>query len=165
MAALICSKPFSLAGIVRLKNYRVLSQETTYWCPDREEHGYFLTPIFKCTTNPRVVTAHRWLAVDVLGHMREPTECFYNKDGKWYYAGTYRAFRMDDLTIQEWELLSTETTQALIKETLAGRKNVSPQNTYEAGQLYAVGALRVSCVGLQCIGFNNQVYHAILEQP
>ncbi|KAI6098718.1 hypothetical protein F5141DRAFT_1010603, partial [Pisolithus sp. B1] len=138
---------------------------TTYWCPDREEHGYFLTPVFKCTTNPRVVTAHRWLAVDVLGHMREPTECFYYKDGKWYYAGTYRAFRMDDLTIQEWELLSTETTQALIKKTLAGRKNASPQNTYEAGQLYAVGALRVSCVGLQCIGFNNQVYHVILEQP
>ncbi|KAI6137461.1 hypothetical protein EDD17DRAFT_1679318 [Pisolithus thermaeus] len=29
------------------------------------------------------------------------------------------------------------------------------QNTYETGQLYAVGALRLSCVGLQCIGFNN----------
>lgn len=57
-----------------------------------------------------------------------------------------------------------QTTQALIKETLAGRKNVSPQNTYETGQLYAVGALRVSCVGLQCIGFNNEVYHAVLEQ-
>ncbi|KAI6137800.1 hypothetical protein EDD17DRAFT_418186 [Pisolithus thermaeus] len=159
----LCNTTGTLKNL--LKNYRVLSQETTYWCPDREEHGYFLTPVFKCTTNPRVVTAHRWLAVDVLGHMREPTECFYYKDGKWYYAGTYRAFRMDDLTIQEWELLSTKTTQALIKETLVGRKNVSPQNTYEAGQLYAVGALRVSCVGLQCIGFNNQVYHAILEQP
>ncbi|KAI6004915.1 hypothetical protein EDD15DRAFT_2515505 [Pisolithus albus] len=147
-----------------LKNYRILAHVTTFWCPDREEHGYFLTPVFKCTTNPRVVTAHRWLAVDVLGRMREPTECFYYKDGKWYYAGTYRAFRMDDLTTQEWELLETETTQALIKETLAGRKNVSPQNTYETGQLYAVGALRVSCVGLQCIGFNNEVYHAVLEQ-
>lgn len=92
------------------------------------------------------------------------TECFYHKDGKWYYAGTYKAFRMDDLTTQEWELLSTETTQAIIKETLAGRKNVSPQNTYEAGQLYAAGALKVSCVGLQCIGFNHEVYHAVLEQ-
>ncbi|KAI6021151.1 hypothetical protein EDC04DRAFT_2575661, partial [Pisolithus marmoratus] len=151
-------------GNIRLKNYRILTQITTYWCPDREEHGYFLTPVFKCTTNPRVITAHQWSAVDVLGHMREPTECFYNKDGKWYYAGTYRAFRMDDLTTQEWGLLSTETTQALIKETLAGRKNVSPQNTYETGQLYAAGALRVSCIGLQCIGFNNEVYHGALEQ-
>jgi hypothetical protein len=46
--------------------------------------------------------------------LRTPTsdesvlECFYNKDGKWYYAGTYKAFRMDDLTTQEWEALSTE---------------------------------------------------------
>ncbi|KIO05607.1 hypothetical protein M404DRAFT_140722, partial [Pisolithus tinctorius Marx 270] len=159
---------YSLGDFLRnttgVRNYRILTQATTYWCPDREEHGYFLTPVFKCTTNPRVVTAHRWSPVDVLGHMREPTECFYHKDGKWYYAGTYKAFRMDDLTTQEWELLSTETTQAIIKETLAGRKNVSPQNTYEASQLYAAGALKVSCVGLQCIGFNHKVYHAVLEQ-
>ncbi|KAI6098015.1 hypothetical protein EDD16DRAFT_1665265, partial [Pisolithus croceorrhizus] len=60
----------------------------------------------------------------------------------------YRASRMDDLTTQEWELLLTETTQALIKKPLAGGKSVSPQNTYETGQLYAVGALRLSCVGL-----------------
>ncbi|KAI6111216.1 hypothetical protein F5141DRAFT_1063545 [Pisolithus sp. B1] len=172
---------YSSDGFLRNATGCVLAQVTTYWCADREEHGCFFTLVFKCTTNPRVVTVHRWLAVDVLGRVREPTECFYHKDGQWYYAGTYRAFRTDDLTTQERELFSTEvqemvrdlftlymdilrTTQALVKETLAGRKNVSPQNTYETGQLYAVGALRISCVGLQCIGFNNEVYHAVLEQ-
>lgn len=40
----------------------------------------------------------------------------------------------------------------------------APQNTYKRGQLYAAGALRVSCAGLQCIGFNNEVYHTVLEQ-
>ncbi|KIK96671.1 hypothetical protein PAXRUDRAFT_32236 [Paxillus rubicundulus Ve08.2h10] len=147
-----------------LTNHRILAQLTTYWCPEREEHGYFLTPVFKCSTNPRVATAHRWLAVDVIGQMSSPTECFYNKDGKWYYAGTYKAFRMDDLTTQEWEGLSTETTQAIVKETLAGRKNVSPQNHYETAQLYAVGALRVACIGLQCVGFSEDVYRGVLEQ-
>lgn len=38
-------------------------------------------------------------------------ECFYNKDGKWYYAGVYKAFRMDDLTTEEWEALSIEVKQ------------------------------------------------------
>ncbi|KAG1736902.1 uncharacterized protein EDB91DRAFT_496440 [Suillus paluster] len=147
-----------------LSNYRVLGQLTTYWCPEREEHGYFLTPVFKCNTNPRITTAHRWTAVDVIGTMNKHTECFYNKDGKWYYAGVYKAFRMDDLTMQEWEALSTETTQTLIKETLSGRKNVSPQNVYETGQLYAVGALRVACIGLQCVGFSSVMYRAVLEQ-
>ncbi|KAF9228839.1 hypothetical protein BS17DRAFT_212981 [Gyrodon lividus] len=147
-----------------LTNYRVLAQITTYWCPEREEHGYSLTPVFKCSTNPRVATAHRWSAVDVIGQMSDPTECFYNKDGKWYYAGTYEGFRMDDLTVQEWEALSTETTQAIIKETLAGRKNVSPQNHYEIAQLYGAGALRVACIGLQCVGFNENVYRGVVEQ-
>ncbi|KAI9570737.1 hypothetical protein HD554DRAFT_2241937 [Boletus coccyginus] len=140
------------------------SGPTTYWCPDREEHGYFLTPVFKCSTNPRVTTAHRWSTVDVIGRMIKPTECFYTKDGKSYYAGTYKAFRMDDLTVQEWESLSPETTQAIVKETLAGRKNVSPQNHYETSQLYAAGALRVACIGLHCVGFSDGLYRGVLEQ-
>ncbi|KAA1475825.1 hypothetical protein DENSPDRAFT_784109, partial [Dentipellis sp. KUC8613] len=139
-------------------------QLTTSWCPEREEHGYFLAPLFKCSTNPRVATAHRWSSVDVVGRMSKPTECFYNKDGKWYYAGIYKAFRLDDLTTREWEHLSPETAQALIKETLAGRKNTSPQNIYETTQLFSAGALKIACVGLQCIGFNNALYRTVLEQ-
>lgn len=45
---------------------------------------------------------------DVIGKMNKPTECFYNKDGKWYYAGVYRALRLQDLTAKEWEQLSDE---------------------------------------------------------
>uniref|UniRef100_A0A0W0G7Y6 DUF6697 domain-containing protein n=2 Tax=Moniliophthora roreri TaxID=221103 RepID=A0A0W0G7Y6_MONRR len=146
-------------GLLRnpLSNYRALNELTTSWCPQREEHGYFLTPVFKCSTNPRVTTAHRWSSVDVF-------ECFYNKSGQWYYAGVYKAFRLDDLTQKEWEALSNETTQAIIKETLAGRKNISPQNVYETAQLYAAGALKVACIGLQCVGFNKALYYAILDQ-
>ncbi|KAK7036006.1 hypothetical protein R3P38DRAFT_3263460 [Favolaschia claudopus] len=147
-----------------LANYRVLQELTTSWCPDREEHGYMLIPLFKCSTNPRVATAHRWNMVDVMSRLSKPTECFYNKNGNWYYAGVYRAFRLDDLTTKEWEALSTETTQALVKDTIAGRKNTSPQNLYETAQLYAAGALKVACIGLQCVGFNKTMYHAVLEQ-
>ncbi|OBZ75959.1 hypothetical protein A0H81_04932 [Grifola frondosa] len=92
----------------QLGNYRVFQQSTTAWCPEREEHGYFLTPIFKCNTNPRVTTAHRWTVVDIAMKLDRPTECFYNKDGKWYYAGVYKAFRLEDLSVQEWENLSNE---------------------------------------------------------
>ncbi|KAI9507026.1 hypothetical protein F5148DRAFT_165934 [Russula earlei] len=129
------------AGPLRaaLANHRIFQQSTTNWCPEREEHGYFLTPLFKCATNPRVSTAHCWTMVDVISKLDKPTECFYNKDGKWYYAGVYRAIRLDDLTTKEFEQLSTETTQSLVKETLAGRKNVSPQTVYETSQLYLAG--------------------------
>jgi hypothetical protein len=50
-----------------------------------------------------------------------------------------------------------------VKETLSGRKNSSPQNTYETSQLYAAGALKVGCVGLQCVGFNQTVYKSVLD--
>ncbi|KAJ2988313.1 hypothetical protein NUW54_g9155 [Trametes sanguinea] len=147
----------------QIGNYRVFQESTTTWCPEREEHGYYLTPVFKCNTNPRVTTAHRWSAVDLSAKLDKPTECFFNKDGKWYYAGVYKSFRLEDLCTQEWECLSTETSQALVKETLAGRKNTSPQNGYETGQLYAAGALKVACIGLQCIGFNDALYRGLLE--
>ncbi|KAN0131357.1 hypothetical protein V8E53_010734 [Lactarius tabidus] len=148
---------------IALASHHVFQELTTNWCPEREEHGYFLTPLFKCTTNPRVATAHRWTMVDVISKLDKPTECFYNKDGKWYYAGVYKALRLDDLTTKEFEQLSTETTQALIKETLAGRKNVSPQTIYETTQLFLAGALKIACVGLQCVGFNNLLYRTIIE--
>ncbi|KAJ3796305.1 hypothetical protein GGU11DRAFT_872306 [Lentinula aff. detonsa] len=155
----------SVPGPLRssLSNYRVLHQVTTSWCPQREEHGYYLTPVFKCTTNPRVATAHRWVATDVISKICKHTECFYNKDGVWYYAGVYKAFRLDDLTVKEWEALSNETTQAIVKETIEGRKNTSPQNTYEVNQLYAAGALKVAVIALQCVGFNHSMYRLLLE--
>ena len=67
-----------------------------------------LTPIFKCITNPRTVTAHNWNTVDVIGSLASPTECFYSKDGKWYYAGTYQAVKLQDLIPEEWSNLSNE---------------------------------------------------------
>ncbi|KAF8626346.1 hypothetical protein AX15_005003 [Amanita polypyramis BW_CC] len=146
-----------------LSNYRVLHGLTTVWCPEREEHGYFYAPRFKCNTNPRVSTAHRWNQVEVISSMNRPTEFFFNKDGTWYYAGVYKIFMMDDLTVKEWANLPPETIQTIIKETLSGRKNISPQNVYETGQLYAAGALKVACVGLQCVGFNQVMYKALLE--
>ena len=54
--------------------------------------------------------------------------------------------------------------QVIIKETLAGRRNISAQNNYETSQLYAAGALKVACVGLQCVGFNEGVYRGLLDQ-
>ena len=53
--------------------------------------------------------------------------------------------------------------QVIIKETLAGRKNLSAQNNYETSQLYAAGALKVACIGLQCVGFNEGLYRGLLD--
>jgi len=106
-------------------------------------------------------------------------ECFYNREGLWYYAGSYQAFQLEDLTLKEWTELPAEvwkwygarfctdldcqTANYLVKETISARKNVSPQNVYEVNQLYNAGALRIACVGLECVGFNQEVYKSVLE--
>ena len=52
-------------------------------------------------TNPQVqqIGQSAPLAIDVLA------ECFYNKDGVWYYAGTYETLQMDELSVKEWAQL------------------------------------------------------------
>ncbi|KAI0689839.1 hypothetical protein BC835DRAFT_1418232 [Cytidiella melzeri] len=147
---------------IQLANYRIFQENTTFWCPDREEHGYYVTPVYKCNTNPRAATAHRWTTLDLASDIDRSTECFYTKDGKWYYAGVYKTFRLRNITPQEWLQLPATTTQALVKETLSLRKNTSPQNIYETNQQYLAGALKAACIGLQCIGFNEDLYNGLL---
>jgi hypothetical protein len=77
--------------------------------------------------------------------------------GRTLHRGTFLILLIPALT-------PSQTTQALIRDTLAGRKNTSPQNVYETGQMYAAGALKVACLGLQCVGFNKGMYRAVLEQ-
>ena len=125
---MFCLFPYAYTRLLfnhRLTSYRILQNITTSWCPDREEHGYMYVPAFKCSTNPRIATAHRWNKIDVLGRLSKPTgkcelgfsrdrtnfspiECFYNKDGVWYYAGSYKAFMLDYLSVKEWEQLPAE---------------------------------------------------------
>ncbi|KAF7791051.1 hypothetical protein EIP86_002011 [Pleurotus ostreatoroseus] len=166
----------------QLTNYRVFQETTTMWCPDREEHGYYLTPVYRCNTNPRVSTAHRWATVDLAARVGIPTgelfeykdesvaadttpECFYHKDGKWSGSSSLqRHVPFFHHTIPISSLFRTKTTQSIIKDTLSARKNTSPQNIYETGQLYACGALKAACIGLQCIGFDERLYRALLAQ-
>lgn len=51
-----------------------------------------------------------------------------------------------------------------MKETVAGRKNATPQVIFETSQLYAAGALKVAVVGIQCVGFNRMLYSVALQQ-
>lgn len=61
------------------------------------------------STNPLVILAFEFPRLLFIIF----SECFYNRDGAWYYAGVYKAFRMDDLTVKEWEALSNEVRCSL----------------------------------------------------
>jgi hypothetical protein len=78
-----------------------------------------------------MIMAHRWNEVDIMARLGKPIgkpsfihaitavimgpECFYAKDGSWYYAGVYEAMRLEDLAPVEWETLSTEVLLSISK--------------------------------------------------
>ena len=66
----------------RMGGFRLLQECTTSWHGEREEHGYFLIPLFKCSTNPRATTVHRWNNTDLGMHLNRTT-------GTYEYAGSH----------------------------------------------------------------------------
>jgi hypothetical protein len=56
-----------------LTGYCAFTENTTMWCPEREEHGFYLTPLYKCDTGPRSNVIHRWVKVDIKARMPKPT--------------------------------------------------------------------------------------------
>ncbi|KAI6046762.1 hypothetical protein EDC04DRAFT_1248370 [Pisolithus marmoratus] len=152
-ALIFPSKSVSLDRVIRLKNYRILAQVTCIGA-QIERGGHFITPVFSCTTYPRIITAHRWSVADVLAHMRVPTDMLRGRQmstfhcdavlcrmllshrremvPRGYIWGRF-AWRIRRLKSGDH---SIETMQALIKGMFASRKTLlDPQNTYETGQL------------------------------
>jgi hypothetical protein len=103
-------------------------EDTTSWCPEREEHGVLLAPAFTCTTSVRSAIVHGWSKADPLKQLSSPTrerlkhlllrsltlsntDCFFVKGDKWYYAGIYIGIPFDDLTTTEWDKLTEKVRQ------------------------------------------------------
>ncbi|KAF5349492.1 hypothetical protein D9756_008913 [Leucocoprinus leucothites] len=72
--------------------------------------------------------------------------------------------RAGGLTLKEWVELLTETANYLVEEIISARKHISPQNIYEVNQLYNAGVPKIASVGLECVGFNQEVYKSFLER-
>ncbi|KAJ2929854.1 hypothetical protein H1R20_g7243, partial [Candolleomyces eurysporus] len=162
------SAPASLR--TELGNYRVFHSTTTTWCPEREEHGFMYVPMFKCNTNPRALTAHRWNAVDVIGRMSKPTETLAGRKsttpqnnyetGQLYAAGALKlacialqcvGFNMDLYhSISE---LATKFTQAKWKTAVAmnSSNSMSP----------SVGSTSSSVVGTPPISGSSSSFSGI----
>lgn len=54
-----------------------MNKATTTWCPEREEHGYFIAPLYKCMTNSRAACAHQWCLVDVMARLQGPFGMYF----------------------------------------------------------------------------------------
>ncbi|EIW55791.1 uncharacterized protein TRAVEDRAFT_129632 [Trametes versicolor FP-101664 SS1] len=83
---------------------------------------------------------------------------------RWFfYCGEYRIRRVDDLTLEEWNMLPLPTKVVYAEHTLTKKlasENVTIQHVLER---YEIGDLRLPCVQLECIGFDMAFYKAIVD--
>ncbi|KAF8319375.1 hypothetical protein DL93DRAFT_2164586 [Clavulina sp. PMI_390] len=125
-------------------------------------------PILTTSTGTLVDPVRRWVENTNSAVMRKRSiEVFYNKNGDWFYVGTFKSYPLPDMTSVEFEELPLEIRANLIQSTV-DRWPADPSQTTaierEVAQLYEEGKLKVACVGLQCMGFNYSLSRIMLEQ-
>ncbi|KAG8974914.1 hypothetical protein FRC05_006591 [Tulasnella sp. 425] len=126
------------------------------------QHGYILRP------NLVLEPSHnRWspYTLDTF----EPDfpsifELFVGSSKGWYYRGTYRradqgGLDLGYLTAGEYSDLDSTTKSNLLEQTFC-----LSAETPSLPDPFASGEVLAQCIGLQCVGFNASLYHA-LDQP
>ena len=90
-----------------------------------------LVPRFKCQTNPYDITKHYWSVSDIFSEFPRgsngsslPFPCFYKKGCRYYYAGEYVAFEMDNLSQQEWSGLGGDVSYSKSSTKELGGSNL-----------------------------------------
>ncbi|KAG9016716.1 hypothetical protein FRB90_002397 [Tulasnella sp. 427] len=142
--------------------YLLDSSQIEFANPTRQ-HGYILRP--SLVLDP---SHNRWSPYTLDAFEPEfPAifELFVGSARKgWFYKGTYRrmdgagsaAAELGNLSVGEWEDLDSATKTRLLDQVYrlcASRPSL--RNPFESGDVLA------QCIGLQCIGFNASLHHAL----
>ncbi|KAI0072813.1 hypothetical protein K474DRAFT_1667363 [Panus rudis PR-1116 ss-1] len=97
-------------------------------------------------------------------YIGETREVFHRRnDRKIYYIGTYQCVKTGDFSFVDFRNLSTFAKQDLARATF-----VNPRAAYTAGEMkkilnmYVAGEAQTMYLALQCVGFNQPLYDALL---
>jgi len=77
------------------------------------------------------------------------------------YLGTYRATRVEPLSVEEWHSLDLKMRMTYSKTTK--EKNKDLRSVERVMAAYEAGELRTPCVLLQCIGFDEALHAALVS--
>ena len=140
------------------------------WCPSRPgDHGFIFVGLGKDKDSYHPAAIRNLfvgLPKTVMNHRR------------FRYLGKYKVTRVDPLSVDEWAMLTTEVsaevicglTIVLFFQFKAVYAKLTKDKTKDARTLddiviaYENGDLRIPCVQLQCIGFDEDFFTALLTQ-
>ncbi|KAI5897611.1 uncharacterized protein SCHCODRAFT_02609791 [Schizophyllum commune H4-8] len=123
--------------------------ELNPWCPDTPgKHGYMFVGLGQdAGTFTQEETCPLFVTV-------APQRCMY--------MGTYQAKRVQDLTPEEWWAMDANFKESYVLVT--AKKTGQPQSSAKQIRAdYDSGVLRVPCVRLICVGFENDFVQDILN--
>jgi len=123
------------------------------WCPSRTgDHGYIFVGLGKDKDSYHSA-AIRNLFVGL------PKTVM---DRRFRYLGRYQVTRVDPLSVDEWAMFSAEFKSVYAK--LTKDKTKDARTLEDILIAYDNGNLRVPCVQVQCIGFDEAFFSALLAE-
>ncbi|KAG2023359.1 hypothetical protein CC2G_001021 [Coprinopsis cinerea AmutBmut pab1-1] len=123
------------------------------WCPSIPgHHGYIFVGLGREKTTFQEPEIH-----NVFVGVKKGKE-----NRRFRYLGKYRAVRVNPLTPDEWNFLDVKVRTTYAKTT---KDKTKDSRSVEAiMKAYETGELSVPCVMLQCIGFDENLYTALVAQ-
>jgi len=123
------------------------------WCPSRTgDHGFIFVGLGKDKDSYHSA-AIRNLFVGL------PKTVM---DRRFRYLGKYQVTRVDPLSVDEWAMLSAEFKSMYAK--LTKDKTKDARTLEDILIAYDNGNLRVPCVQVQCVGFDEDFFSALLAE-
>ncbi|KAK7058861.1 hypothetical protein VNI00_001485 [Paramarasmius palmivorus] len=121
------------------------------WCPDAPgKHGYMFVGL--TVDHSTFVTKER-------RHIFLGERKTKNKSLDMTYLGLYECLRVDPLTVNEWESLSSDVQRAYSQLTKSRTKDQRPWESIKDD--YSSGRIHVPCVRLTCVEYDHKLYEGL----
>lgn len=138
------------------------------WSKHGQKHGVMIVPTYRYNAKAQRGQGS-WqasgLLEDLVKNVGQKRELFYMHDRRWFYNGLYEYVGMTAMITRDVRHMgSTRVTDNAIKRTVLFPDLVPPITKTMVQNMYEEGVLKVSCLGLKCVGFNHNLYRALQEE-
>ncbi|KAL5524674.1 hypothetical protein ACEPAF_9819 [Sanghuangporus sanghuang] len=131
------------------------------WSLTQQGYGIAVVPPYRYVAN-RSLASHQWVSNEV--HTIEgPFELLYETRNFWYYCGTYTTTIIQSRKKDFFEKLRPMFKDRLMRESVEETDLLPPIIRKTVKEMYLQGVLHITCLVFERIGFNEQLYNALLE--
>lgn len=128
----------------------------------RTTHGIAFRPSHRYNPGTGV---NGWEQFGFTGHEKgHRCELLYCEEEKWFYLGTYELVGLKRLSLESVQAITHNDTKGyMMKQTVVSPELVPPFLHGMLDSMYDTGALMIEAAALCRVGFNQQLYHAVLS--